>query len=439
MGTDLLRVARPDGSGGFIDRSLTVQSIFNGTPTSSGGLAFYEDYSNGETTGDGTSRTLASLGYSDVTADAAWPLTAAFISGGITASTWTIDDVTLYEAHLSMEQAGGPHQMVATPGKRYVLANPNGYVLIPRFSADNSTLDSERFIIDGSGCMFYNTNGSATAVFDRYPANQAEAGTWIDTAIIMGNFKINAGSATYGIRLCATTGGVLENIMVNGSGIGFRNEFCLFTSLYNCRTNGQATCFSAVTGTWSGAGASTAGSQMYYYGCRARVASGTHWSISGGDTHHILNCVAEGTGTAVNAVVYNTTGSTVSKSIVIKNMHLEQDCSDGAFKLIGNGNVAMIVEDCYPQGCDILAHNASSSGTNVIHLIRIGNHSGSNWILRNTSAAGNAWNFVDTMIQGNPTTPDTIVDTATYPDVWDLSGSFVAPNSAKVHITPRIL
>jgi hypothetical protein len=380
---------------------------------------------------------LASLGYSNGTAQAAWPLTHA--AYGLTAAGWTIDDAAWQEAMLSMMQAGGPHMMVATPGRRYVFLLPHGSIDLPTFSADNSTHDSERFIIDGSGCNLYNTNGSATAVLDRYPASQVEAGTWIDTAIIIKNMKINAGSATYGIRLCATTGGVIDTVMVNGSGIGFRNEFCLFTSLYNCRTNGQATCFSTVTGTWSGAGASTAGSQMYYYGCRARVASGTHWSIAGGDTHHILNCVAEGTGTAVNAVVYDTTGSTVSKNITIKNMHLEQNCSDGAYKLIGNGNVAMVVEDCYPQNCAILAHNASSSGTNVIHLIRIGNHSGSNWILRNTSAAGNAWNLVDTMIQGNPTTTSQLVDTGTYTNVWDLSGAFVAPNSAKCKISARIL
>jgi hypothetical protein len=71
----------------------------------------------------------------------------------------------------------------------------------------------------------------------------------------------------------------------------------------------------------------------------------------------------------------------------------------------------------------------------VIMKYCFGNTSNARWLLESIDGGGFvAWDFDDVAIQGNPTTPAQVVDTATYPNVW-----VGTPPSRPVKISPRIL
>ena len=223
------------------------------------GVFLPELYANGETLGDGTLRTLASLGYNNGTAGAAWPKVNSAYT--INVNTMSIDWIAWQEAMLNMRDLG--FSKITTPGGRGYCPSQS---IIPPFdqTAINFYRRSFMFVFDFAGSAMANRTGNSFIMIDKYPVNQAQAnGLQLEYGYIFENATFYGNDTDedddVAIRIGATSGTSLNRVRFHDCGIGADLQFCLQADLKGVRTTNHGLYGVALRdGLWTGAGANIA-------------------------------------------------------------------------------------------------------------------------------------------------------------------------------------
>lgn len=286
------------------------------------GVFLPELFNDGQTLGDGTSRTLASLGYNNTTAGNYW--TRVNSAYTIDVNTMTIDWIAWQEAFLSMEQQGW--QSITTPSGRGYVFNQSG--MLPR---DQTAIAAGRrslqWKFDFNMSKF---TGNNIRIFDRYPANQAEAnGLRLDYSyhFLNGTFQggNTANDTDCAIRLGGTTHSTLSNIKVAGFGIPLDWQFCLETRWNNIKVENYGLYGVRLgNGLWSGAALNNAQSNIaqlniirFVNGSGKTPQAGLY--VNGNQNITTNGAAFEGFNGSVHHVLYDNMLSTTTKYLLKMN------------------------------------------------------------------------------------------------------------------------
>lgn len=227
------------------------------------GVFMAELFNDGQTLGDGTLRTLASLGYNNTTAGNYW--TRVNSAYTINVNTMSIDWIARQEAYLAMEQDG--YSKIISPGGRGYC--PSQTWDLPRtqlgFSFYRRGLSYE---FDDQGSATRNRTGNNFILYKRMPVDQAEAaGAFLDYSFRFKNMYLAGNNAenanNIGIQLGASCHSVFENIETNTFQRGIDCQFALELSLFNVKHVNYFEYGSKIgKGEWVGATSSTAGCNL---------------------------------------------------------------------------------------------------------------------------------------------------------------------------------
>lgn len=286
------------------------------------GVFLPELFNDGQTLGDGTSRTLASLGYNNTTAGNYW--TRVNSAYTIDVNTMTIDWIAWQEAFLSMEQQGW--QSITTPSGRGYVFNQSG--MLPRDqTAIAAARRSQQWEFDFNVSKF---TGNNIRIFDRYPANQAQAnGLQLDYSyhFLNGTFQggNTANDTDCAIRLGGTTHSTLSNIKAAGFGIAFDWQFCLETRWNNIKVENYGLYGVRLgNGLWSGAALNNAQSNIaqlniirFVNGSGKTPQAGLY--VNGNQNITTNGATFEGFNGSVHHVLYDNMLSTTTKYLLKMN------------------------------------------------------------------------------------------------------------------------
>ena len=288
------------------------------------GVFLPELYANGETLGDGTLRTLTSLGYNNGSAGAAWPKVNSAYT--INVNTMSIDWIAWAESQLNMRDLG--FSEIRTPGARGYCFNQS--VILPfDQTAINLYRRSKKFIYSLGGSAFANRTGTPFRIFDKYPANQAQAnGLQLDYSYTFENATFygndSAVDTDCAIRLGGTSGSRLINLNFEQCAIGADLQFCLQTKIEDCESTDHGLYGIALRdGLWSGAGANIAQSNnnmilgfRAYDGTGKAAVAGIY--LNGNRNTYINNAGFEGaTNGSVHHIFYDYNNATTVKNLLI--------------------------------------------------------------------------------------------------------------------------
>lgn len=296
-----------------------------------------ELFANGHTLGDGSLRLLNTLtnpatgvAYTNLSAGAVW--TRVNSAYTINVTTMSIDWIAWQEAMLAMAQDG--YSKISSPGGRGYC--PSQSIILPfDQTAVSQYRRSKKFIFDLAGSVMANRSSTNFQIFDKYPANQAQAnGLQLDYAYkFMDGTFIGRGTnadADCGIRLGGTSGSTLENINFEEVGIGADFQFCLQASVIGC----EVTDFGkyGVTlrdGLWSGAGANIAQSnnnviqQFRSYSGSGKTPTAAIY-LNGNRNTWINTAGFEGSNGCVHQIFYDYNGATTVKNLLnLENIDFE--------------------------------------------------------------------------------------------------------------------
>ncbi len=315
-----------------------------------------ELYANGETLGDGTLRTLTSLGYNNGTAATAWPRVAADPRFTIDVSTMSIDWISWQEMENSSRDLG--FWSTITPGGRGYC--PSDSILMPE---DQTVITlnrrSQEFIHNFNSSSFLNLTGSSFPIFLKYPADQTQAnGLQLDYgykfyhAKYVGNDSEDEDDCF--IKLGGTSGSVFSDINGTDCGILIDAQFCLQVDFSHINAVSYGKYALAIRdGLWTGAGANTAqcnNADIFKFrsvhGNGKTAAAGIY--IQGNRNTNIRSSVFEGYNGAATQIYYNqsyptsgTLATTVKNVLYMESIDWENaGASRAAIRVIGN-NVNM--------------------------------------------------------------------------------------------------
>jgi hypothetical protein len=300
-----------------------------------------DEFANGETIGDNTTRTLTSLGYTNGTAAAAWPLVAANASwvGAIDVTTMTIDWIAIQEALLTVETGQRTYFFSPNGTRRYRV---NHTIKLPRI---NGTGSGTPINIDFGGAKVLNVSGNNLIVFDRFPPDQTTAlSSWagyplhIRNLVIEGN-GVNTNTANICMRVGANIKGSYTNIFTNNCctplalyfNLMVRIQDCQFTGfgLYGVATSDASAASNTLGYSWTGATNTNSQSNIVIYnnvrmqpgGAATVVAPFYH---KGGYGHFIQFCNVENLGgTTQHLVFYDSAGDSIDQPIWVSGLNWE--------------------------------------------------------------------------------------------------------------------
>lgn len=306
-----------------------------------------ELFSDGQILGDGTLRTLASLGYTNGDAAVTWTRVAADPRFTINVATMSIDWIAHQEAMLAMEQ-DGLNGFTAPGGRGYCF---NQTCLLPRDqTAVNFWTRSFIFKFNFNGSRFANRTGTNFPFFEKMPADQTDANGlrlvykyFFDSASFYGNDSNNINDCF--IRIGGTSSSQFKNIEGVEAGIIIDAQFCLQVAFENINVGSFGLYGIALrNGTWSGATANNSqcnNASIYNYhsyngtgktptasvfleGCRLVSLNKVQFEGVNGSVHHLL---------------YDWNGATtVKEALRISDIDIESaGASVAGIKIIGNG------------------------------------------------------------------------------------------------------
>lgn len=400
------------------------------------------DFGDGvNTVGAGSIRSLQSLGYTNATAAAQWPLTAA-AWGSINASTVDYDTVAWQEALETLRNGSNKiRKLEAGPGY-FTITGHEVYLPGYKSSGNGGTYDPQQFILDGCGAMVRVADASLSYGFTSNVADQTTAvDQHVDNRWTIHSLSMKGAGSGTGMRLGASRGAMLSQLEFNGFSTGFQAGFLLNSQYNNVCTVNCTTGVKVDKGWWSGAGYSTAGNQPRFYNCRFRMVDpaevGCH--VAGTDTPRFQDCTIEGTDAAYGLFIDNA-DSTVCKYAIVDNIHVEMetagDFAGAAIYFGGQSAFGIRISGVYNQfegtpNVTIL-HMHSKVGVNKAWLSFSDNSEGSDaWTLKNTTESGGngSWSFDDFRLKGNPTTASQIYDPSNTLGIW-ATATAVAPAPA---------
>lgn len=324
-------------TGASASDKLVLQSDLTSLIVVGNGYFLPELFANGHTLGDGTLRLLNTLtnpatgvAYTNLSAGAVW--TRVNSAYTINVTTMSIDWIAWQEAMLAMAQDG--YSKISSPGGRGYC--PSQSIVLPfDQTAVSQYRRSKKFIFDLAGSVMANRSSTNFQIFDKYPANQAQAnGLQLDYAYkIMDGTFIGRGTnadADCAIRLGGTSGSTLENINFESLGIGADFQFCLQASVIGC----EVTDFGkyGVTlrdGLWSGAGANIAQSnnnviqQFRSYSGSGKTPTAAIY-LNGNRNTWINTAGFEGSNGCEHQIFYDYNGATTVKNLLnLENIDFE--------------------------------------------------------------------------------------------------------------------
>jgi hypothetical protein len=314
-----------------------------------------ETFSNGQILGDGTLRTLASLGYTNGSAATAWPRVAADVRFTINVSTMSIDWIAHQEAMLAMEQ-NGFNGFTAPGGRGYCFNQtcllPRDQIPVPFFTR------SQMFEFNFNGSSFVNLTGNNFIFFDKYPVDQTDANGlrlvyqyFFSNARFYGNNSFN--SADCFIRLGGTSASRFENITGTEMGILIDCQFCLQVNFFNINVgNFGVYGITAREGLWPGAGVNS--SQSNNVTCGKLHSNNQKNSIApfyanGNRNISIYDSVFEGFSGATYHIFYDQAvsgiyASTVKNALRIVNTDFEAAGASRAGIRVNGAAVSLVID-----------------------------------------------------------------------------------------------
>jgi hypothetical protein len=202
-------------------------------------------FSDGQTLGDGTSRTLTSLGYNNGTAAATWPRVAADPRFTVNVNTMTIDWIACQEAFLTMEAT---HQhYITSVGQRSYITNQS--LQLPRLQTSIPINQRSReFYFDWKTDQIRNLSGTDFPIITRdIPTTQADTSLngYNQYSYIFENFVIygrkssvfdmtTPSSNDTGFQLACAKQPIFRNCKVWTVACGFDMIFSLNPNFYDC-------------------------------------------------------------------------------------------------------------------------------------------------------------------------------------------------------------
>lgn len=407
------------------------------------GVFLPELYSNGETLGDGTLRTLTSLGYNNGTAAAAWPKVNSAYT--INVNTMSIDWIAWQEAMLNMRDLG--FSKITTPGGRGYCPNQS---IVPPFDQLAISLyrRSKKFIFDLAGSAFANRTGAPLRIFDKYPANQAEAnGLQLDYSYTFENATFYGNNSALetdcAIRLGGTSGSRFKNLNFEQCGIGTDLQFCLQVKMEDCESTDHGKYGVALRdGLWNGAGANIAQSNNnMILGFRSYAGTGKAAEaaiyLNGNRNTYINNAGFEGDSGSVHQIFYDYNGATTVKNLLIlENIDFENAGASRAGVRVRSNSGQMLWRAFNNQVSSasmpvlLEAEEAGQPDTNPINILLewAAFNLNTGWKLR--SVGSPAWTIANVEMANN----GTILDATNW--ATDNGGSI--PAAGKVRYTSKL-
>lgn len=333
---------------------VATMSDLTGIIVVGNGVFLPELFSDSQTLGDGTSRTLASLGYNNTTAGNYW--TRVDSAYTIDVNTMTIDWIAWQEAMLAMEQDG--YQSITTPGGRGYVFNQT--IALPK---DQTAIAAGRRSLQW---MFdFNLSklkGNNFIIFDKYPADQTEAnGLRLDYSyhFLNGTFEGGgtANATDCAIRLGGTTHSSMTNIKAASFGVSFDWEFCLETTWKNIKLENYGLYGLRLgNGTWSGAGLNNAQSNIADFNLIRCVSGSGKTPTAGlyfnGNQNITTNLAAfEGFNGSTHHVLYDNMTSTTTKYLLkMNNSYFEAAGASRAMIRVRSNSGTVIIDGWSAQG-----------------------------------------------------------------------------------------
>ena len=316
---------------------LVLQSDLTSLIVVGNGYFLPELVADGQTLGDGTLRLLNTLtnpatgvAYTNLSAASVW--TRVNSAYTINVATMSIDWIAWQEAMLAMAQDG--YSKISSPGGRGYC--PSQSIILPfDQTAVAQYRRSKKFIFDLAGSAMANRSSTNFRIFDKYPANQAQAnGLQLDYAykFMDGTFygRGTNSDADCGIRLGATSGSTLENINFEEIGMGADLQFCLQSSVIGCEVTDFGLYGIALRdGLWTGAGANIAQTnnnviqQFRSYSGTGQTPTAAIY-LNGNRNTWINTAGFEGDNGCVHQIFYDYNGATTVKNLLnLENIDFE--------------------------------------------------------------------------------------------------------------------
>lgn len=347
-------------------------------------------FADGQTLGDGTYRTLTSLGYDNAEAAALWPRVDAAYTIDVT--TQDIDWITHQEAMLTMQET--EQSAFVSPGGRGYC--PYDTILLPR-EQDSWTARcrSLQFKFDFNSSRYNNVTGSSFPMFKRYPVNQTEATSnflsfryFLANAYFEGNDTDEETDCF--IMLGATVGSVIENIEAQACGMAIDLQFCMQSQLNNVNVVSFGKYGVAIRdGLWTGAGANTAqcnnaGVNSFRSVCGSGKTPLASIYVQGNRNTDIYKGTFEGFSGAETQILYiqayppsGTLPGTVKNTLRMTQLDFEgAGASRAAIRSLGNNIYSQL--DTYNSQLDpgdtaVLFEACAQNGINGGQTVRIAN------------------------------------------------------------------
>lgn len=420
-----------------------------------GGYNLVTGYGDGvnQVGGQETSRLLSSLGYTNATAAARWPQTAARW-GGITANATEYDEVCLQEALLTLENSRLRYLGLGTP---ILLVRRSAGIILPGYAAgySNSANIPFNFVIDLMGGIVKGVAAQSFLLTSEI-ASQTIANRNIEHRMLIqnGTLRMFNSSGTV-LRVGASYGPEFRNLYIYGGATGIFNAFCLSSGFYNVRCVNQSQYGFHIDsgGTWwTGGACELAGNQPRFYNCMVKVGdtNGIGFYMRATDTAVLRDCLVEGNaGLGQAAVFYDDAACTVSKQLTIDNFRFELfgtgKFSDSIFKLRSNGSYKMKIRGLYLQytrgGGDpidlvnIECRNSSDGAARVdIEDIQYSQDANDSYTFKRTGTGWLRMRLKDVRLRGNPTTGAAML---AEPLCWGAGSNHTSTNNT-IDVTPLL-
>lgn len=341
---------------------LVLQSDLASVIVVGNGFFMPELYANNETLGDGTLRTLTSLGYNNGSAAAIW--TRVNSAYTIDVNTMDIDWIAHQEAMLTM-QALGYSSMITPGGRGYC---PYTTIQMPRHqTAVPSARRSQIWKFDFNTSTYNNVTGVSFPCFEKMPANQAQAEGLEQTyqymfydAKFFGNDTDEEDDCF--IRLGGTVSSIFKNIVGEDAGIVIDAQFCLQPQFENINTPKYGKYGIAIRGgQWSGADANNSQSNnatiRNFHSSNDAAKTPTAAIFCEANRNISIETAGfEGSGNPEHHFLYNqvhaysgTTATSVKNCVKLFNLDLEScGASRAAIRIIGS-NLQAQIDTFYSQ------------------------------------------------------------------------------------------
>jgi len=398
-----------------------------------------ENFADSQTLGDGTLRTLSSLGYTNGSAGAVW--TRVNATYGMNVASQSIDWVAWQEMELFKRDTGATG-VILTGGKGYC---PSQSIDLAKDQLGGAFYKrSRRFTFDGNGSAFANRTGTNFPLLNRYPANQAEAnGLILDYGYIFRDMAFYGRATTdpldCGIRLGATSFSSFENITSTDCGITIDTQFCLEPTFSRINVGNYGLYGLRIgDGLWSGAGTNNSQSNNVYINqfrsYNGNGATPTAAIYCNGNRNIYGNIFTfEGFNGAVHHFLYDNLGATTTKNLVdLRNMDFEAaGASRAGIRIISNsGQMALTRFNNQVPSVDmpVLLEVESTASPLQIKVWDTSHNLHTGWTFRQVGVNSARWDVYDVRLNDN--------DDFTAAANWDTSLGGVIPTDTYYRFTP---